>query len=76
MSSTYQLSPNLLTTAEVAQFLNISVSTLNNARVSGRAGYPPYHKIGGSVRYRLSDLEAYLQACLRTNTSEDGGKNG
>lgn len=51
----------LLTEQQAAEFLNIRPGTLACWRVNKR--YPlPYVKIGRSVRYRLSDLEAFAAA--------------
>jgi hypothetical protein len=51
-----------------------SVKTLRNERLRG--GGIPYVKWGRSVRYRLSDVEAWEQAHLRRSTSDVGGENG
>ena len=51
-----------------------SVKTIRNERVLGRG--VPFIKIGRLVRYRLSDVEAWEQAHLRTSTSDVGGDNG
>lgn len=49
----------LLTRKQTAEFLNVKCQTLAVWASRGHKG-PPYHRIGGSVRYRLSDLEKYL----------------
>lgn len=55
--------PQMLTTEQAAAVLNIHSSTLEKGRQSHRKGlFPPYVKIGKAVRYRLSDLENWLQA--------------
>lgn len=59
----------LLTTAQAARYLGKGESTLEQARVSGE-NCPPYIKDGRSVRYRLSDLEAYVAARVRTSTAQ------
>ena len=48
--------------------LRLSVSTLQKMRVSGTG--PQYCKIGKAVRYRVSDLDAYMSARIVSNTSE------
>jgi excisionase family DNA binding protein len=49
----------LLTPAEVANILGVSVETLNVWRATKR--YPlPYVKSGRLVRYKLSDLEKFI----------------
>lgn len=50
----------LLTVNDVADLTGQSVSTLNRARVYGTANAPPYTKIGRSVRYRLSTVQAWI----------------
>ena len=63
-----QASP-LLTTAEAAKFLGWGKSTLEQSRVYG-INCPPFVKMGRSVRYRLSDLEAFVAQRIRTSTSQ------
>lgn len=64
----------LLNERQAAHFLGCSVFKLQRDR---RIGSPlPYVKIGRNVRYRLLELEAYLQQRTFTSTSQyDGGKN-
>lgn len=52
----------LLTSAQVAEALGVNEGTLQNWRVSGR--YPlPYVKIGDRcVRYRTSDVQAFIDS--------------
>jgi excisionase family DNA binding protein len=61
----------LLTTAEAAKLLNVSVAFLERSRWSG---LPPikFCKVGPrAVRYRLSDLDAYIEKQIRTSTTEN-----
>lgn len=58
----------VLTERETAEYLNISHRTLQKLRVVG--GGPQYVKIGRSVRYRAADLDAFLTAGERQNTSK------
>lgn len=57
-----------LTPAETAAYLGgsspKSTSTLAQWRSSGVG--PSYIKVGGSIRYRRSDLDAWLQSQTRT----------
>lgn len=63
----------LLTESQAAEFLNIRPGTLANWRVTRR--YPlPYTKIGRSVRYRRSDLEAF--AAAREQGADDLAQGG
>jgi hypothetical protein len=58
----------LLTPIDAATALQISVRTLERLRVSGFG--PVYVKAGRLVRYRQSDLEAWLASQARHSTSE------
>lgn len=50
----------LMTQEEVAEYLSISPANLERWRCYG--GGPPYIKIGRLVRYRYSDLRAYIES--------------
>jgi len=56
------------TEQEAAFYTNYSRRTLQKWRTVG--GGPKYLKIGRTVRYRLEDLDAFLAAGERHNTSE------
>ena len=58
----------LLTEAQAAEYLNISIRTLQAWRVQG--GGPRYSKLGRSVRYRQRDLDAFVEAHLTSSTSQ------
>ena len=50
----------LMTEAELARLLHVSLSTVKRLRVSGEG--PPYVKIGPrAIRYRREDVEAWLK---------------
>jgi len=52
----------LLSTKEAANYLGISVSTLEQSRINGNLGIP-FVKLGSrAVRYRMEDLERYLSS--------------
>lgn len=51
----------LLTKKEAARFLNVSIKTLDRWIYERRG--PKYYKVGALVRYRNSDLVAFLEAC-------------
>ncbi len=57
-----------LRTAEAAEYLNLSKSTLEKLRLTG--GGPRYAKLGKIVVYGLSDLDAWTEARMRMSTSE------
>jgi excisionase family DNA binding protein len=56
----------LIDETEAADFLNISPGTLSVWRSTGRYSIP-FVKVGRRVRYRRSDLEAWLQSRTRSN---------
>jgi predicted DNA-binding transcriptional regulator AlpA len=57
----------VLTVREAAALLKCSISSLNKWRVYGVG--PRFVKIGGCVRYRSSELQAYLETRTRTSTA-------
>ena len=57
-----------LTEIEVSDIINVPRRTLQAWRYQGRG--PRYVKLGGSVRYRVTDLEKFLETRTRT-TSDD-----
>ena len=64
----------LLTTNEAAEWLGLSPRTLERYRVTGEG--PKFRKIGRWVRYTVADLEAWLEGCTRSSTSDDGSAAG
>jgi len=61
----------LLTTREAATLLGVSKAFLERDRWAGAR--IPFIKVGSrSVRYRPSDLDAYLEANVRYSTSDTG----
>jgi len=58
----------LLTPAETATSLGVSLSWLAKARLRGDG--PAYIKIGRTVRYSMSAIRDYLRARMRISTSE------
>ena len=64
---------NLVDTKRASEFLGVSTAFLERARWSGIPNIP-FVKVGPrAVRYRLSDLEAYIEEQTRTSTSNPGG---
>ena len=56
-----KLTPKLfLKSSEVQNLYGINVSTLANWR-SKRIG-PKYHKVGGAVRYKVEDLDNFMES--------------
>ena len=60
--------PAALTTPEAAAYLSIQPATLEQWRWNGRG--PRFVKIGRSVRYRISDLDEFLNARVFSSTTE------
>ncbi len=61
---------NLLTPAQVADRLGVSVATLATWRCTKR--YPlAYVKVGRLVRYRISDVDAFEIAQLQGDAAND-----
>ena len=62
----------LLRERQAADLLTLSVKTLRNWRLSGFG--PSYLVVGKRmVRYRASDLNAWLKTCKRSSTTDRGG---
>ena len=62
--------PQLLNETEAADILGVRPRTLSNWRCRG--GGPIYVKMGSkAVRYRLNDLNAFIDERTQNNTSED-----
>ncbi len=50
----------LLTAQETAEILGVKLQTLATWRCTKRGG-PPFIKVGALIRYRLSEVERWLQ---------------
>ncbi|SLJ86900.1 helix-turn-helix transcriptional regulator [Novosphingobium mathurense] len=59
---------SVLTTKEAANYLKLGKPTLDRFRVTGEG--PKFAKLGGAVRYRRADLDAWLESKLIGSTSE------
>lgn len=55
-------------TEEAAEHVSLAIPTLEKMRVYG--GGPRFAKRGRSVRYRLSDLDTWMEAGLVSSTSQ------
>ncbi|MFZ5621441.1 MAG: helix-turn-helix transcriptional regulator [Pseudomonadota bacterium] len=65
------MNPKLLTTNQAASYLGVSKAFLERDRWAGAR--IPFIKVGTrAVRYRLADLENYLEGRVRRSTSEGG----
>ncbi len=59
------MNAKLLTETEAAEFLGLSVSTLRQSRMNGvrtnRIPCPPFIKLGRAIRYRIDDLNRWIE---------------
>ena len=60
----------MLRTNEAAQLLGVKKSTLEAWRCRG--GGPVFLKLGKAARYRLEDIEAFINSHKRLSTSDTG----
>ena len=58
----------IFTTKEAAAYVRLGTPTLERFRVTGDG--PTYLKLGGAVRYRREDLDAWLATRLTRSTSD------
>lgn len=65
-ATTVNLDP-LLSAEEAAQYLNRDSRTMANDRCNGIG--PRYARIGRLIRYRKSDLDAFIEASFVTGVS-------
>ncbi|MEW8684773.1 MAG: helix-turn-helix domain-containing protein [Candidatus Thiodiazotropha sp.] len=70
------MNKTILNTKEAAAYLGVSMAFLERDRWAGAR--IPFIKVGArAVRYRMSDLEAYLERQVRQSTSDAGeGSHG
>jgi hypothetical protein len=54
-----------LSTTAAATYLGVHRSWLDQARVNGRAEQPPYYRFDRAIRYKLADLQKYIEANRR-----------
>ena len=63
------MTSQLFNTKQAASYLSVSAAFLERDRWAGAR--IPFIKVGSrAVRYRQSDLDAYIQSSLRTSTSQ------
>jgi predicted site-specific integrase-resolvase len=60
-----------LTQEQLAERWQVSEASLERWRSEGRG--PVHLKVGGRVRYRLTDIEAFERAACRRSTGESAG---
>lgn len=59
---------DVFTTPEAAAYVRLKKPTLERFRLTGQG--PRFCKLGGAVRYRRGDLDAWLEARSVRSTSE------
>lgn len=65
------MNKNLLNTKQAAEYLSVSMAFLERDRWAGAR--IPFIKVGSrAVRYRMSDLDNYLDGQVRISTSDKG----
>lgn len=65
---------NLLNTKQAAEYIGMSKAFLERDRWAGAR--IPYVQMGSrAIRYRISDLDGYLDQQVRRSTSDMGGRS-
>ena len=62
-------STRMLTSAEVAEQLGVSIRTMTYWRTTGRG--PRYHRIGRTPRYRQDDVDQWVSEQAAASTAEE-----
>ena len=60
----------LLNTKQASELLNVNDKSLANSRHTGTGIQVPYIKMGKIVRYKLSDLQSYIEGNTFNHTGE------
>jgi len=60
----------LLNTKQASDYLGVNDKSLANSRYTGTGMQIPYIKMGKIVRYRQSDLDAYIERNTCNHTGE------
>jgi predicted DNA-binding transcriptional regulator AlpA len=61
----------LLDQKSAAQLLKLSVRTLERHRVMGTG--PAFCRLGRAIRYRESDIRAWIESSIRLSSAEHNG---
>jgi excisionase family DNA binding protein len=61
---------DVMNTKEAAVYVRLGKPTLERFRITGDG--PAYVKLGSAVRYRKSDLDAWLVSRVMRSTSDGG----
>jgi excisionase family DNA binding protein len=65
------LPQHIMTTPQAAAYLGLGITTLEKWRLVRNNG-PKFLRLGRAIRYRLKDLDAWLDESVRTSTSDVG----
>ena len=57
----------LLPEEQAAALLNVAPATMTSWRATKRAARPAHCRIGGAVRYRLADINAFIEQSVQTD---------
>ena len=68
MSNSHLNLDHFLTTKEVANYLRLQKNTLEIWRLQGRG--PAFVRLGRAIRYRLGDIEKFVERQTANSTSE------
>ena len=60
----------LITPEEASEILGVTAKSLSNSRYTGTGLQVPYIKLGKIIRYKESELEAYIEANTFNHTGE------
>jgi predicted DNA-binding transcriptional regulator AlpA len=60
----------LLNTKQAGELLNLGYKSLANSRSRGTGIHIPYIKVGRLIRYKQSDIEAYIETNTFNHTGE------
>ncbi len=63
----------MLSPTEAARFLGVETQTLSAWRCTGRYSLP-FVRVGRAIRYRRSDLEAFVESRTATSCAEFASK--
>jgi len=64
------MADRLLDTKQASDYLNVNDKSLANSRHTGTGIQVPYIKMGKIVRYKLSDLQSYIEDNTFNHTGE------
>ncbi|HIF19505.1 MAG TPA: DNA-binding protein [Gammaproteobacteria bacterium] len=69
------MTEELLNTEQASKVLGVKSKSLANSRYTGTGVQIPFIKLGNLVRYKLSDLQNYIEGNTFNHTGEvKGGK--